>query len=615
MKKFFVLALVLVTAVVLVGCERDTRTRLIVGTPDMNGDFATGFGTSAYDGMGRDLIHGYGTLVETRDGAYIWDTVATLDSEPTVVDDEDENRTYTFKLQEDLLFSDGSEVTAADYVGAMMLRSTAEWAGIAQTATAGFYLLGYGAYNGAGADDGTSVDVPFEGVRLLGDYEFSFTISAAHLPYFWETTMVSMAPIHFPSYAPGYAVADDGEGAYITKVDADAGTLREVLDEAVAASDGQRYFPNPTTGPYKLVSFRNQIAIFEINEYFKYDFEENSPQIEVVEMRAIAQDTDVDQVIAGTVDIVEGVIEGEKIDAALAADTVGTVSFPRSGYGMIAFMSYYGPTQHAEVRNALGFLFDRNQFLSEIIGGYGTLVNGPYGEGQWFYQETRSQLDDLLTDFVLDPAKANEYLDNSPYVYEADGTTPFDVENVSETGEYFRHDADGNPLFVNHAGTENNDITVLINLQLSNNAWQAGIDFNVDEVTFDVLIDHYFYASALEPEERTYHSFNLATGFSSAYDPYWSWHSDYAGTTANPTGIADDDLDEIIERMNRWEPDQRDEWKQSFVEFIVKWNELLPTFPLYSNQIYDIHTNRVQGLSTGPTWTWANDINTLSIAE
>ena len=66
-RKVFVLALAFVAVLVLSACGGKTRT-LRVGTPKMSGDFVAGFSNSAYDRYVRDLIHGYGTLVEDEFG-------------------------------------------------------------------------------------------------------------------------------------------------------------------------------------------------------------------------------------------------------------------------------------------------------------------------------------------------------------------------------------------------------------------------------------------------------------------------------------------------------------------------------------------------------------------
>src|SRR5690554_197042 len=639
-RKVFVLALAFVAVLVLSACGGKTRT-LRVGTPKMSGDFVAGFSNSAYDRYVRDLIHGYGTLVENEFGEFVWDTTAVLVDEPTTTEDAQGNKTYRFVLQDDLKWNNGERITAKDYVAQMLLYSSKDWLSIATTASAGIDLVGYTKFHkGEGTEqpkldeDGepvldengdpvmetvydenyTVLDQPFAGVRLLGEFEFSLTIAAENLPYFYEVTSVSAGPIDLDTYLPGFDIKDDGNGAYITAVDTDK-SIVDTIKETVNAEDGQRYKPTVTAGPYQFVSFANDTATVELNPHFKTNHEGKKPKIERIEITYVNSEVDVDQVIAGTIDIVSGVIEGAKIEAAQNAENAGLVSYFRNGYGLMAFAQYWGPSQYAEVRRAIAYLIDRNVFLDQFLGGFGSLVNGPYGEAQWFYQETKAELEEALTNYTLNVAKANEELDASPYQFEADGETPFDPTKARSDYSYLRHDEDGNALEINHLSASA-EVGNLINLSLQEEAWKVGLKFNFTNTEdFDLLLNHYYYGSSLSESERTYHSFNLATNFTSAYDPYYSWHSDWAGTTNNPGGLEDEIIDQLTEEMRRLDPTQKDEFKEKFVEFVTRWNELLPNIPLYSNEYFDVYNTRIKGLQTTPVWSWARDICDIEWAD
>lgn len=474
--------------------------KLVVGTPEMSGDFVAGFGSNAYDVYVRTLIHGYGTLAETEFGEFVWDTAVVLDDEPTTETDEEGNKTYTFKLQDDLKWNNGEQITAKDYVAAMLLRSSKDWTSIATSATAGYDLVGYWEYyqgKPAGAEDldpnYTVLDKEFKGVRLIDDLTFSLTIDKANLPYFYETVSVSASPIHLKTYLPGFDIVDEGNGAKIVQTTATE-SIREVIANTVNdPAVGQRRNPTVTCGPYNFVQFKDQTAVVELNPYFKGNYEGKVPTIEEIQVKYINQETDVDQVIAGTVDLVTGVIQGEKIEKAKNSDKVTSVSYARNGYGLLAMTCYAGPTQYKEVRQAIGYLFDRNVFIDDYLQGYGSLVNGPYGEAQWFYQEHKTTLNNVLINYTQNVDKANELLDQSPYKYEKDGKTPFDPKKAKENGKYYRYNADKEVFEINHLGTENNEISVIIANTLKANAWKVGMKFSSDTAGFDVLIDNYYY--------------------------------------------------------------------------------------------------------------------------
>ena len=190
-----------------------------------------------------------------------------------------------------------------------------------------------------------------------------------------------------------------------------------------------------------------------------------------------------------------------------------------------------------EVRRAIAYLIDRNVFLDQFLGGFGSLVNGPYGEAQWFYQETKAELDEVLTNYTLNVAKANEELDASPYKFEKDGETPFDPTKARSDYTYLRHDANGNALEINHLSASA-EVGNLINLSLQEEAWKVGLKFNFTNTEdFDLLLNHYYYGSSIKRKERRYHSFNLATNFTSAYDPIIHEHSDLGWNKEQPRWI------------------------------------------------------------------------------
>ena len=96
--------------------------RLSVGNPTpMRGEFFTSmWGNATSDIDVRDLLHGYNlTLWNGHFGAFRTDP--TVVSQISSQDDAAGNRTYTLYLQHDLLYSDGSPITARDYAFTWLL--------------------------------------------------------------------------------------------------------------------------------------------------------------------------------------------------------------------------------------------------------------------------------------------------------------------------------------------------------------------------------------------------------------------------------------------------------------------------------------------------------------
>lgn len=656
MKKILSMTLALALLLSLAGtamAATDPDT-LVIGVTTMNGDFIDGFGNSSYDAYIKRVLNAnyYNTVYLTPADEMLINPQVV--KEHTITENEAGDKTYTWSIVDDLKWSDGSAITAKDYVFGILFPSSPAWveAG-ASSGSTGYGLVGYTAWNLGDADT-------FAGVQLIDDYTFSMTIDHAELPYFYEISYAGANPAPLAVYGPNLDIVSDENGAKIVAKDVDQATIADeraplveaaaaakaAADEAKAASEAaaedealataatdaqsaytaarvikdanyaatlkdlqnvaatERFAPSISYGPYKFVSYENQTVTLEINEYFKGDINGNKPSIKYIVQKAIPQDTDVDQVIAGEVDVVTGVIEGKKIEAAKASSTAKVHSYFRNGYGMLSMHTDWGVTSDVNVRWALGYLIDRNAVIDHVLGGYGGVVHAEYGFAQWMYQEAGAELEEILTPFNLNVEMANEKLDQSEWKYEADGVTAFDASKANAEGTYMRHNDKKEPLVVQHLGTTDNSVTDIIEIQYTANAPLAGMKFEVTKSDFNALLNNYYYGYDLG-EDRFYNTFNLASNFGRPFDPYFaSWHSDKAGSWENSTQLSDAELDGYIMEMRALAPDQKDEFINIWLKYEKRWQELLPQVPLYSNEYTDVMANNIEGFNTTPFATW-----------
>ena len=598
MKKF--LSLFLVLCLCLSCCaafaeEKSAANILTVGTPEMNGEFIDGFGSSSYDEWVKTMIHGFCATYEvTSAGQYVLNEQVV--EKEDITEDEAGNKTYTFKLCEDLKWSDGSSITAKDYVFAILWRASDEWVTAGASSSVGECLVGYSEYLTGESDI-------FPGVKLIDDYTFSVTIAAENLPYYFEFLYAAIDPMCAAVYGPELTIVSDDNGSYLDG---------DIAAAMAKVSAGERFAPTIACGPYKFISFENQTATLQINEYFKGDLDGNKPTIEYVVQKSIPQDTDHDAVISGSVDLILGVIEGNKIETCRSAETVKMQSYLRNGYGMLTMHCDWGPTADPNVRWALAYLVDRAAVCDYVLGGYGGTVDAAYGYAQWMYEEAGDELEEGLTSFGLNIEKANEYLDKTEWIYEADGVTPFDASKANADGSYLRYNADGEVLAIHHMGTDENDVTDIVEIQYTANAPLAGIAFDVTRSDFNALLDNFYYGFELG-DDRYYSTFNMGTSFDAAYDPYYSWHSDWIGTWYNSCQLSDEELDGYIEAMRAATTDE--EYLNAWLEFEWRWQELLPQIGLYSNEYFDIYSINVDGVNTTPFWSYADSICTITKTE
>lgn len=594
MKRLLVLVLAsALIAATLVGCTPagpriQASGTLIVGSPEISGNFVTGFGNSAYDNWVRTLINGYETYSTTPGGEIVLNetVVKKLDTEV----DAEGNKTYTFEIHKDLKYNDGSKVTAEDFVFYYLWNASPLWTEVGASSSVGEGLVGYQAYLKGETDR-------FKGVKLISDYKFAVTIDKEELPYYYENVYAACNPIPKHVWAPNATIDQNDDGAKISG--------ENLKDDFSRIASQERFNPTVTAGPYKFVSFGNGTVTVKVNEHFKGTFEKKLPQLEYVIIRSIPQDTDVDQVILGDVDAVTGVIEGEKIEKAKAADTTTVNYYARNGFGGVFMHCDFGPTKDAKVRHALAYLIDRDTVILNVLGGYGSVTNGYYGLAQWMYEDNKAAID-AFPHFTLNIDKANQLLDETEWKYEADGTTPFDPAKAD--GNYFRYNQNKEMLAIHHFGTDENQVTDNVEIQFKANAHKAGVKWDIARGDFDALLALYYYAYDLDPSERYYHSFNLATNFGTTFDPYYSFHSDWLGTWYNSEQLNDPELDEIMIKMRRLDPTEKAKFSEYWLEFQQRWYDLLPVIPLYSNEYYDVFRKEVKGFNTTPFADWADII-------
>ena len=572
---------------------------LVIGTPPLTGDFVTGFSNSAYDRMITDMVWGYGTYTTTPGGEFVLDETVVKSVETEL--DEAGNKTYTFVLNKGLKWSDGEPVTASDFVFSVLLRNSPAWEAVDGNTFANDALVGWDAYRKGETD-------VFEGVKLLADDSFSVIISSEELPYFYEFALAAVGPDPIHTFANGAAIGEDGSSLVFSEDNASkaetAGPVAASLEDAVKhINTVERYAPTVTSGPFRFVSYEQEAATVENNPNFAGDYRGHKAKLEKVVVKRINEKLDVDYVINGDIDITTGVVEGAKIEKAKAnPDTVAMVNYPRSGFGYLSFHTDFGPTAEAEVRQAVAYSIDRQEFVSQILEGYGVLVNGEYGLSQWMYEVNKAAIEEELISYVNNSDLANDALDKSTYTFEADGSTPFDRSKAS--ADYLRHNAAGEALIIRHAGSSNNPITDLIGTMLPKNLEKAGIKFELEALDFNAMLEFYQNpeTQAAAYGERRFHTYNLATSFTSVYDPYSSYHTDYLGTPYNSTQTSNPEFDRLTVELRSIDPEDKEKYAAVWLEYQKEWNQYLPMVPLYSNQYHDIFGSRVKNVETTPVY-------------
>ena len=573
------------------GPPAEPMGEVIIGhTTELSGDWsAPYFQNNAADRDVVEFTRGYPTVDMKFDGEYVIDE--TVVESYTATENEDGSKTYEFNIVEGLTYDDGTPITAVDYVTSAALWSSNVIGDLGGTNTFGRKYVGYQAFS-------RGESKVFPGVRLLGDYTFSVTIAAEELPYFYELANVSVGPTPLWHWTDEtVTIQDDGEGVYFS----DNFTVENFEENIYAA---RRAAP-PSSGPYKLISFdeSSKVAVLEVNDAYVGDFTGQTAKIKNVIYKKINNATALDELSTGAINVLSKTGDGEIINAGLDLVEKGGfnyINYGRPGYGKITFVADHGPTQFVEVRQAIAHLLDRNDFANAFTGGYGSVVNGPYGEALWFYQETRNEINQRVNQYPYSPEMAVELLEEGGWIYDENG-------NDYESGIRHKKLDDGTlmPLVLQWGSTEDNRVSELLVIKLQENPdlIAAGIKIEQTLMTFPELLN-YLYREGEDPKYGvpTYHMYNLAADFPPIYDPttYYTTDPVQLAQGMNDNYIIDHELESLSKAIALTDAEDRDGFKAKFVDYIAKWNELLPDLPLYSNIYHDFFAEKIQDYQNNP---------------
>lgn len=538
------------------------------------------WGNNSVDASLRALLHGYATVAWQGDLGYAID--ATVVTESATADDAKGNRTYTMTLADGLCYNDGTPITAADYVFTILLQSDPAIAELGGSNTNFSYLTGYDDYT-------TGKSGVFSGVQLLGDHQFSITLSKKMLPYYYELALVEVEPTPIAVIAPDYAVKDDGDGAYLAKADEKgtyaAATLpKELLETTLTDDAGYLHQPKVSCGPYQLVEYNaaDSTIALEINPKYQGNFESRKPEVKQVKL---IQLSDADALTAydkGEVQIVHKISTVDVITKAQELSGAGTANIQRylnSGYSYLGFACELAPTNDVDVRKALSMCIDRNTLCTELFQNNALPVYADYGYGQWMVSQNPDLVSGLNINYDLDAAK--NLLITAGYTYNEKGK-PYQegVDKVRckvENGEMTK-------LELRWAKTESASADYL-ETQLTAACDALGIKLEVTKMSFADMMKQYLRADG----KRDYNLYYMGVNIPYVYDPYDAYNTDEAAQGAvNTTGLQDERLMKAADTLRHVASGDVEQYDAKWLLFQQRWMEMMPNAPIYCNVYCDV---------------------------
>lgn len=554
--------------------------QVIIGSStELSGDFRwPGFGKSSVNAADQDITKltiGYSTMESNQGGQYVWNQTAVKSHTEEEIDHADGTKTLkiTIEINPGLKMSGGTEIKSDNYLAYILAMSTPVANNALGSAKAGESFVGYkkfNAYDGTNAGENASKE--FAGLRRLGDYKFSMEVSDTYYPYYYADTFGAVSPYDLKLVLGGAQVKDDGNGAYLSddwyavNVDKDKqsipGDFVKINHLKEARFD---YYTYEYTGPYTIDRWNatSKEAILKINGNFAGNFEGQKPHVEKVIYRKVVEETQIAQLKSGEIDILEGLTGAASVNAALQltkGENAGfkEVHYDRAGYGKIQFDCDFGPTMFAEVRQAIAYCFDREEFANTFCGGFGSVVNGPYSVNFPAYVANEDLFEEKLKAYSVSTAAAKKVLQEGGWVYNADGSAYNDsvggirykklsaeeatnkyninykavsvtTSNLPDKTKEYKTEKVGDdyymPCVVNWFSSEKNPVSELITTTLlhGEHLSAAGVGMTKTEGPFTKLLDE-IYREGTFSGTPTYSMFNLATGWNSAvYDYAYNW--------------------------------------------------------------------------------------------
>lgn len=551
--------------------EIQKGTRVILGnTTELSGDFRwPGFGGSSAGAADQDITQltaGYATMESDQEGAYQWSKIVVKDHSETM--NEDGTLTITITINDNLKFSDGSAITAKNYIAGILSFSSPVSVAAGHSGVSGDPFVGYDAFNAYGGPDTEDENATkeFAGVRLLGDYQFSLTVTQKHASYYFVDTYAAVSPDPLGLIlGKDVDVKDDGNGAYLTDnyyAKADDGSYTVAEELKANRYDVTEY---PFSGPYTVSKWdegTSEATLLANPEYIG-NFEGVKPTIETIVYRKIVSETQLDQLKKGEIDVLASVTGGDDTKAALAVvdgTNFNEVHYQRAGYGKIQFECDFGPTMFQSVRQAIAYSLNRTEFCQTFTGGYGVVIDGPYSPDFAMWKAVKDDI--TLIDYSYSVANAKKALVDGGWIYNSKGEdfvpgqtgvdavrykklTAEEAEACGGVNKTYAsvNNTDGvvyktvkigddyyMPLAINWFGSTPNPVTDLLSTTLANSKDVASLGIVIRSATGEftqLLGEIYREPSYGYGGTPTYGMFNLATGWNSAiYDYHYQWSLD-----------------------------------------------------------------------------------------
>jgi len=415
---------------------------MIIGTVAPQGVFNPLFHQTAYDFAIDDII--FPSLIKVKeDGTYENDMADKIDI-------SDDNLTYTFHIRDDANFSDGTPVTANDYLFTAKVLMDASYDG--QSDPLSWNIVGANEYN-----EGTAADI--SGIKVIDDKTVEVTVSD-----YDAMTQINLGLI--PPMSEAYYGANYKQG--------DVSSIKELNNKPMGA------------GPYKMTSYSaGQEVDMEANE----NYYGGAPKVKSLIFKVTTDLTSISTLQSGETDLDNVTVNEDNVEELQASGFLDVDILKNNGYGYVAMNNNNPLFTDVKVRQALTYGLNRQEVVVAAYGPYAEVINIPQSDVSWAYTA------DNIDPYDYDPEKAKQLLEEAGWVEGADGI----------------REKDGKKFEINFSATADNPVIEALIPIMTENYEELGIKLVTETLDFNAIMekkdrgdyDMFFAAWGLTPDPDT----------------------------------------------------------------------------------------------------------------
>ena len=316
-------------------------------------------------------------------------------------------------------------------------------------------------------------------------------------------------------------------------------------------------------------------------------------------------------------------------------------NYPRVGLTCMTFACERPTVREKEVRQAIAWCLDRDALTTAYTAAFGQRVDGYFGIYQWEYLVANQQIDYPIERLNPGEKPALKFshlyaTTDAEYEKEVEAWEKLTLENLTEysvdvekaisllegagwvlnrEGQPYRAGVDDvrckvvdgvlTALDLTLLLPEGNQIIDYIQENFTDYLREAGISLTVETAQMDELLEVYYRHT-----ERKADLLYFGTNFHVVVDPSITYSTDTSRNHKSWNVVYSDD-EELYRRavdLRRTEPGDIYTYVEKWIAFQERYNEVLPSIPIYSNIYFDFYVPYLQNYSIGAHVTWSQAI-------